>query len=95
MDKDKPHHHRGRQNGAVKIDAPGYDKIYPLEVVACWPWKKDVTGKAHETVVTITAKPSEIHKALVETFGLKPGAAERRRQAGQRAGGQYLHGIPK
>ena len=59
-----------------KIDAPGYDKIYPLEVVACWPWQKGVTGKAHETVVTITAKPSEIHKALVEDFGLKPGAPQ-------------------
>ncbi len=59
-----------------KIDAPGYDKIYPLEVVACWPWQKGVTGKAHETVVTITDKPSAIHKALVEIFGLKPGAPQ-------------------
>ena len=59
-----------------KIDAPGYDKIYPLEVVACWPWQPNVTGKAHETVVTITDKPSAIHKALVETFGLKPGTPQ-------------------
>jgi hypothetical protein len=44
--------------------------IYPLEVVACWPHPKG--KKAHETVVTIEAKPSEVHKALVD-LGLKPG----------------------
>src|SRR5471032_437311 len=56
-----------------KIDAPGYDKIYPLEVVACWSFPKG--QKAHETVVTFDAKPSEIHKA-VESLGLKPGKPE-------------------
>jgi hypothetical protein len=45
-------------------------KIYPIEVIACWPHPKG--QKAHETVVTIDAKPSEIHKAL-ESLGLKPG----------------------
>ncbi len=46
-------------------------KPYPIEVIASWPFPKG--QKAHETVVTIDAKPSEIHKAL-ESLGLKPGA---------------------
>jgi hypothetical protein len=47
-----------------------YDQIYPIEVVACWP---DPQGKkAHETILTIDCKPSEVHKAL-ESLGLKPG----------------------
>src|SRR6266516_4891789 len=45
-------------------------EIYPLEVIACWPHPKG--KKAHETIVTIDAKPSAVHKALVD-FGLKPG----------------------
>ena len=56
-----------------KIDAPGYDKIYPLEVVACWAFPKG--QKAHETVVTIDAKPSDVAKA-VESLGLKPGTPQ-------------------
>jgi hypothetical protein len=64
-----------------KIDDPAYKEIYPIEVVACWPWTKDkesgkLTGgqKAHETVVTFDKrfKPSDVHKAL-EGLGLKPG----------------------
>ena len=47
-----------------------YDQIYPIEVIACWPDPKG--QKAHETVVTIDAKPSDVHKALV-SLGLKPG----------------------
>ena len=62
-----------------KIDASGYDKIYPLEVVACWPFPKG--QKAHETVVTFDAKPSEMANA-VESLGLKPGV--RRRTAAKR-----------
>ena len=61
----------------VSIDAkiaprklPNLDKIYPLEVIACWPHPKG--KKAHETVVTIDAKPSDVHKGL-ETLGLKAG----------------------
>src|SRR6185437_10060633 len=46
-------------------------KPYPIEVIASYPFPKG--QKAHETVVTIDAKPSEIHKAL-ESLGLKPGA---------------------
>ncbi len=46
------------------------DKIYPIEVIACWAYPKG--QKAHETVVTFEIKPSEIHKAL-ESLGLKPG----------------------
>jgi hypothetical protein len=53
-----------------KIDDPRYEKIYPIEVVACWGFPKG--QKAHETVVTIDVKPSEVHKALVD-LGLKPG----------------------
>ncbi len=45
-------------------------KPYPIEVIACWPFPKG--QKAHETVVTIDAKPSEVHKAL-ESLGLKAG----------------------
>jgi hypothetical protein len=59
-----------------KIDDPAYKEIYPIEVVACWPWRKEPPGgqKAHETVVVFdfSIKPSAVHKA-VEGFGLKPG----------------------
>ena len=56
-----------------KIDDPAYKEIYPIEVIACWAFPRG--QKAHETVVTIDAKPSEIHKGLVE-LGLKPGKPE-------------------
>jgi len=72
IDKDKQ---------AVIIDAKvaprkleKYDQIYPIEVVACWPDPKG--KKAHETVVTIDAKPSAVHKALTD-LGLKPGKPAR------------------
>ena len=45
-------------------------KPYPIEVIACWPFPRG--QKAHETVVTIDVKPSEVHKAL-EDLGLKAG----------------------
>src|SRR5947208_1351232 len=45
-------------------------EIYPLEVIACWPHPKG--KKAHETIVTIDAKPSDVHKGL-ESLGLKAG----------------------
>lgn len=45
-------------------------KPYPIEVVASWPFPRG--QKAHETVVTIDTKPSEVHRAL-ESLGLKPG----------------------
>jgi hypothetical protein len=45
-------------------------EIYPIEVIACWPHPRG--KKAHETVITIEAKPSAVHKALVD-LGLKPG----------------------
>lgn len=45
-------------------------KPYPLEVIACYPFPRG--QKAHETVVTIDVKPSEVHKAL-EQLGLKAG----------------------
>jgi hypothetical protein len=61
----------------IKIDAkvaprklPNLKDIYPIEVIACWPHPKG--KKAHETVVTIDAHPSAVHKAL-ESLGLKPG----------------------
>ena len=54
-----------------KIDDPAYKEIYPIEVIATYPFPRG--KKAHETVVTIEAKPSEVHKALVD-LGLKPGA---------------------
>ena len=45
-------------------------KPYPLEVIASYPFPKG--QKAHETVVTIDVKPTDVHKAL-ESLGLKPG----------------------
>lgn len=49
---------------------PNLSEVYPIEVIAAWAAPKG--QKAHETVVTIEAKPSDIHKAL-EGLGLKPG----------------------
>ncbi len=49
---------------------PNLKEVYPIEVVATWPHPKG--QKAHETVVTIEAKPSAVHKA-VESLGLKAG----------------------
>jgi hypothetical protein len=45
-------------------------EVYPIELIACWPHPKG--KKAHETIVTIDADPSEVHKGL-EQIGLKPG----------------------
>jgi hypothetical protein len=53
-----------------KIDDPRYKEIYPIEVVATYPFPRG--AKAHETVVTTEVKPSDVHKALVD-LGLKPG----------------------
>jgi hypothetical protein len=53
-----------------KIDDPRYKEIYPIEVIATFPFPRG--KKSHETVVTFEAKPSEVHKALV-SLGLKPG----------------------
>ena len=54
-----------------KMDDPKFQGvIYPVEVIACWPYPKG--QKAHETVVTYQAKPSDVHKAL-ESLALKPG----------------------
>jgi hypothetical protein len=59
------------------------DRIYPIEVIACWPHPKG--QKAHETVVTITdMKPSHVHKAL-EECGIKAGKPAKRE--GERAAG--------
>ena len=61
-----------------KIDDPSYKgEIYPIEVIACWPYDKDPAKrgqKAHETVVVIdrSLKQSAVHMAL-EQLGLKPG----------------------
>jgi len=49
---------------------PTLKEIYPLEVIATSP--PPYGQKAHETVVTFGAKPSDIHKAL-ESLGLRPG----------------------
>src|SRR3954462_13125299 len=53
-----------------KIDDPKFKEIYPIEVIATFPYPKG--AKAHETVVTIDVKPSDVHKAMVD-LGLKPG----------------------
>src|SRR4051812_11569167 len=63
----------------VTIDAkvaprklPNLDMAYPIEVIACWGHTHKPAGKkAHETIVTMEAKPSEVHQAL-EALGLTP-----------------------
>jgi hypothetical protein len=45
-------------------------EVYPIELIACWPHPKG--KKAHETVLTVEADPSAVHKAL-EEVGLKSG----------------------
>jgi hypothetical protein len=60
-----------------KINDERYKEIYPIEVIACWPFPKG--QKAHETVVTIDVKPSDVHKGL-ESLGLKPGAPVREKK---------------
>jgi hypothetical protein len=48
-------------------------ETYPIEVIACWAHDHQPKGqKAHETVVTINVKPSDVHKAL-ESLGLQAG----------------------
>lgn len=55
-----------------KLEDPKFQgNIYPLEVIACYPYPKG--QKSHETLVTIDFKPSEVHKAL-ESLDLKAGA---------------------
>ncbi len=49
---------------------PNLKQVYPIEVIATLPSPKG--QKAHETIVTFEAKPSDVHKAL-ESLGLKPG----------------------
>jgi len=49
---------------------PNLKEIYPIEVMATYPSPRG--QKAHETVVTFLAHPSDVHKAL-ESLGLKPG----------------------
>src|SRR5437588_315360 len=42
-------------------------EVYPIEVIACWPYNKDGKRsgkKSHETVVTIDVDPSAVQKAL-------------------------------
>jgi hypothetical protein len=53
-----------------KINDPRFTEIYPIEVIACAEFPKG--QKAHETVITVDVKPSDVHKAL-EGFGLQPG----------------------
>ena len=82
----RPSHAQDKPAEAIKIDKekktvtvackialrklPNLSEIYPIEVIASLAAPKG--QKAHETVVTFDAKPSDIHKAL-ETLGLKPG----------------------
>ena len=49
---------------------PSLKEVYPLEVIATYPAPRG--QKAHETVVTIESRPSDVHKALAG-LGLKPG----------------------
>jgi hypothetical protein len=57
---------------------PKLNDTYPIEVIATFAAPKG--QKAHETVVTIEAKPSDVHKALVE-LGLIPGKAAKGEEA--------------
>jgi len=53
---------------------PNLPEIYPIEVIASYAAPKG--QKAHETVVTMGAKPQDVHKAL-EGLGLKAGKPAR------------------
>ncbi len=57
---------------------PTLNEVYPLEVIATLPAPRG--QKAHETVVTFEAVPSEVHKAL-EGLGLKCGAPAKGEQS--------------
>jgi len=66
-----------KEKKTIRIDCkiaprklPNLDDIYPIEVIACWSHPRG--QKAHETIVTHTINPSEVHKAL-ESLGLKAG----------------------
>lgn len=69
-----------KETRTVTIDAkiaprklPNLQETYPIEVIACWGHTHKPPGKkAHETIMTIDVKPSEVHKAL-ESVGAKPG----------------------
>jgi hypothetical protein len=72
-----------KEKRTVSIDAkvaqrklPHLAEVYPIEVIATFPFREGVKGKAHETVVVTEAKPSDVHKAL-ESLGLKPGKPAR------------------
>lgn len=51
---------------------PHLAEVYPIEVIATFPFREGKKGKAHETVVVTEVKPSDVHKAL-ESLGVKPG----------------------
>lgn len=70
VDKDKKTVTIPAKVAARKINDPRFTEIYPIEVVACAEFPKG--QKAHETVITVDVKPSDVHKAL-ESLGLKPG----------------------
>ncbi len=59
---------------------PNLKEVYPIEVMATYPSPRG--QKAHETVVTFLAKPSDVHKALV-SLGLKPGKPSKGRGAAE------------
>lgn len=77
-DKDSPGVKVDKDKRTITIDAKIAPRklehlkgeIYPIEVIACWPHPKG--KKAHETIVTIDANPSAVHKGL-EQLGIKPG----------------------
>lgn len=53
---------------------PNLSEVYPIEVIAAFGAPNG--QKAHETVVTIEVKPSDVHAALVK-LGLQPGKPAR------------------
>jgi hypothetical protein len=72
-----------KEKKTVSIDAKVaprkvLDEVYPIEVIACWAYKKDpkpgdrAGKKAHETVLTIDVLPSDVAKAM-EQLGAKAG----------------------
>jgi hypothetical protein len=72
-----------KEKKTVSIDAKVaprkvLEEVYPIEVIACWAYKKDpkpgdrAGKKAHETVLTIDVLPSEVAKAM-ELLGARAG----------------------
>ncbi len=73
VDKDKKLVAVAAKVAPRKLAAKEFEgKVYPIEVIACFPYAEGKQRKAHETVLTTDVNPSDVHKAI-ESLGVKPG----------------------